>query len=86
MPTLAYDNRIMDGLMTGDRSPLERWATLSMPILALDGGASPAWARAAVRALAETVPGAEYRTLEGQDHGVQPAVLAPVLEAFFIGG
>jgi pimeloyl-ACP methyl ester carboxylesterase len=83
-PTLAYDNRIMDGLMTGDRSPLERWATLPMPILALDGGASPAWARNAVGALAEAVPQAGYRTIEGQDHGVQPAVLAPVLEAFFV--
>jgi pimeloyl-ACP methyl ester carboxylesterase len=83
--TLAYDNRVMDGLMTGDRTPLERWATLPMPILALDGGASPAWARSAVRVLAETIPGAEYRTLDGQNHGVEAAVLAPVLDAFFLG-
>ena len=82
--TLAYDNRVMDGLMTGDPAPLERWATLPMPILALDGGASPAWARAAVGALAETIPRAEYRTLEGQNHGVEAAVLAPLLAAFFL--
>ena len=37
----------------------------------------------AARTLAETLPNAESRTLEGQDHGPSSAVLAPVLAAFF---
>jgi hypothetical protein len=49
----------------------------------LDGGASPTWLRNAARTLAGTLPNAEYRTLEGQDHSAASAVLAPVLAAFF---
>jgi pimeloyl-ACP methyl ester carboxylesterase len=81
--TLAYDGTIMGGTMGGSPEPLQRWVTLGIETLVMDGGASPAWQRAAVRALAEVLPHAQRRTLEGQDHGPDPEVLAPVLEGFF---
>ena len=34
-------------------------------------------------ALADALPNAQRRTLEGQTHEVAPEVLAPVLQAFF---
>jgi len=36
------------------------------------------------QALADVLPHARRRTLEGQDHGAAPEVLAPVLVEFFI--
>ncbi|MER5596051.1 alpha/beta hydrolase [Streptomyces sp. NPDC002265] len=78
-PTLAYDNTVMgDGLV-----PRERLASVGVPVLAVAGGASPAWLREATRAVAETVPQGAYRVLEGQTHMVDPTALAPVLAEFF---
>lgn len=77
--TLAYDATIM-----GDGSlPTRRAASVTVPTLVINGGASPAWARNAVQALADVLPNAQRRTLEGQTHDVAPEVLAPVLEMFF---
>ena len=80
--TLIYDTAIMgnDGSL-----PIERLTVITVPALVIDGGASPAWMRDAVRAVAEVMPHAQRRTLEGQAHQVSPQVLAPVLMEFFIG-
>jgi pimeloyl-ACP methyl ester carboxylesterase len=80
--TLAYDGLIIGDRVFGDPLPVERWASVTMPTLVIDGGASPEWARNAVRALADVLPHARRRTLEGQTHGADPEVLAPVLEGF----
>ena len=69
-------------LVTRDALPAGRLAALTVSLLALDGGASPGWVRDAVAALAATVPGAEHRTMEGQEHVVVPVVLAPVVADF----
>ena len=42
--------------------------------------------RETAQALADFIPDARHRTLEGQEHNVDPAILAPVLEEFFAGG
>jgi hypothetical protein len=39
--------------------------------------------RNSMRALANVLPDARYRTLDGQTHIVKPKVLAPVLAEFF---
>jgi pimeloyl-ACP methyl ester carboxylesterase len=83
--TLVYDGTIMDGLLGGSLTPLERWASVRVPTLLMDGGASPPWRRNAVRALASVLPDVRHRTLEGQDHGPADEVLAPVLEGFLAG-
>lgn len=83
--TIAYDGRVM-GYDESDRSlPRDRWKAIETPALVMDGDASPEWARNAVQAVTDALPNAERRTLPGQTHEVDPAVLAPVLVAFFVG-
>ncbi|MGZ4148272.1 MAG: alpha/beta fold hydrolase [Actinomycetota bacterium] len=81
--TIAYDGRVMGDLMGGHPFPPDRWSGVKVPTLVLDGGASPEWQRNAARALADALPDARYRTLEGQDHGPSPEVLVPALVEFF---
>ncbi|MDH6548532.1 pimeloyl-ACP methyl ester carboxylesterase [Streptomyces sp. SAI-117] len=80
-PTLAYDNAVMAGGLV----PRDRLASVTVPVLAVAGGASPEWMREATRTVAETVPKGTYRVLEGQTHMVDPTALAPVLAEFFAG-
>jgi hypothetical protein len=56
---------------------------VTIPLLALAGGASPAWMQQAAQAIAEVAPQGRYRLLEGQTHEVAAAALAPVLIEFF---
>lgn len=83
--TIAYDGAVMGDAMAGDTKPLERWASVTVPTLVMDGGASPDWQRNAARALVDVLPNVEHRTLEGQDHGPAPEILAPALIEFFVG-
>ena len=83
--TIAYDGVIMGDTMSGKPLPAGRWASVTVPTLVMDGGASPAWMHHAARAIADVLPNAQYRTLEGQTHAVAPEVLAPILEEFFTG-
>jgi pimeloyl-ACP methyl ester carboxylesterase len=77
--TLAYDATIM-----GDYSlPTERAAAVTVPTLVIAGKESFPFMRETARALANTIPDGQHRTLEGQEHNVDPAVLAPVLVEFF---
>ncbi|MGI9097449.1 MAG: alpha/beta fold hydrolase [Solirubrobacteraceae bacterium] len=77
--TLPYDIAVVEA----DGSiPTDRLATIAVPTLAMDGAASPAWAGNAVAAVAEAVPGAQQVTLDGQDHAVADAAVAPVLIDF----
>jgi pimeloyl-ACP methyl ester carboxylesterase len=81
--TLIYDNTILGDGMAGSPLPVRKYASVAVPVLVMDGGASPTWARNSVQLLADTIPGAQRRTLEGQTHAVDPQVLAPVLDEFF---
>ena len=57
-----------------------------MPTLVMDGGNSDLRMHSAAQALADALPAAQRRTLEGQTHEVAPEVLAPLLEDFFGAG
>src|SRR5438034_245840 len=81
--TIAYDGETLGDSMSGKPLSRKRWASVSVPTLVIDGGASPAWLRNAAQAVADLLPNAERRTLEGQTHSVDAKVLAPVLEEFF---
>jgi pimeloyl-ACP methyl ester carboxylesterase len=83
--TLLYDAAVMGDDMSGKPLPAGRWASVSMPTLVMDGGASPVWARNSVQALTDLLPKAKRRTLDGQNHRVAPEAIAPVLEEFFAG-
>ena len=78
--TLAYDAAAMGE----DASvPTEKAASVAVPALVMDGSASYPFMHVTALALAQAMPHAQHRTLEGQTHEVAPQVLAPVLVEFF---
>jgi pimeloyl-ACP methyl ester carboxylesterase len=80
--TLPYDAAFVDAYQKGRPLPAGRWAPVTVPTLVIGGGKSQAWIRNAARALADALPNAEHRTLEGQNHIVKAEALAPVLTEF----
>jgi pimeloyl-ACP methyl ester carboxylesterase len=83
--TVPYDAAILGNEASGKPYPPNRWGSITAPTLVVDGGKSAAWTHHAMKALADTLPNARYRTLEGQMHVVKPQALAPVLVEFFSG-
>ncbi len=81
--TLPYDAQLIGDAGRGSPLPRERWSNVSVPTLVMAGGKSPGWMRTAMRSLAEVLPTAEHRTLQGQTHIVKPKALAPALSDFF---
>ncbi|MBX3084150.1 MAG: alpha/beta hydrolase [Anaerolineae bacterium] len=79
-PTLTYDAAAM-----GDEAaiPTVRAASVRVPALIMDGGASFPFMHTSAVALAKAMPNGQHRTLEGQTHEVAAEVLAPVLVEFF---
>jgi pimeloyl-ACP methyl ester carboxylesterase len=81
--TLPYDITIVQDNQRGKPLPAGSWASATVPTLVVEGGKSPAWMRNAMRELADLLPNANLRTLEGQTHMVKAQKLAPVLQEFF---
>ncbi|MBB5331266.1 alpha/beta fold hydrolase [Tunturiibacter gelidoferens] len=79
-PTLAYDAAVLGE--TG-RVPVERAALLEPPALVMNGGASYPFMAETAQTLSKIMPQAHLHVLEGQTHGANPTVLAPVLAQFF---
>ena len=79
-PTLAYDAAVLG---KGHAAPIERAATVTVPALVMNGGASFPFMHDIAQALSKAMPNAQLRTLEGQRHDVNLEVLAPVLVEFF---
>lgn len=80
-PTMAYDAAAL-----GEEAavPLDRAAQLTIPVLVMDGGATPfPFMRVTATALTKAMPNAQHRTLEDQTHEVAPEALVPVLVEFF---
>ncbi|MFE7131261.1 alpha/beta fold hydrolase [Streptomyces sp. NPDC057638] len=80
--TLPYDHAVMGN----GAVPTRRLFRVGIPVMVVDGGASPPWTREAARLVARALPRGRHRTLTGQTHEVAPHVLAPVLEEFFAEG
>ena len=80
--TLPYDYAVMNGTVHGNPLAPEPWASVAIPTLVLDGGKSPASLRRAADALAERLPDARRRTIEGQSHNLSMKALAPLVEEF----
>ncbi|GAC1388633.1 MAG: hypothetical protein NVSMB49_01370 [Ktedonobacteraceae bacterium] len=83
--TLTYDVTIMGNIQRGNPLPLRKWASVTVPTLVMDGGISHVFMHRGAQELANILPDASRRTLEGQDHGPTDEVLAPTLKEFFIG-
>lgn len=81
--TLAYDALITVEHQQGQIVSPDQWAGVGEPTLVLSGGQSDTWMRNGMRALAEALPHATYRVLEGQTHNLRPKVVAPELVRFF---
>jgi len=77
--TLPYDATIM-----GDYSlPTDLAKAVTIPTIVLDGGASFGFMGPTADALAKVLPKGQRRTLAGQEHNIDPNVLAPALKEFF---
>lgn len=81
--TLAYDGTIMGNLMSGHPLPEKRWTSVTCPTLVIVGGDSEPFFHNGTQALVDALPQAQHHILAGQNHAVDPAVLAPVLIEFF---
>ena len=80
--TLTYDNAVL-GYRAGGEVPTDLLATITVPVLALDGGASPDLLRDPAGIIAGACPDGERLTLEGQTHEVSAEAIGPVLAKFF---
>lgn len=78
-PTLAYDAATMGDDLS---APIQRAASNTTPTLVMSGTILP-FMKDTATALANAMPYATQRTLEGQPHDVDLEVLAPVLVEFF---
>ena len=81
--TLLYDFAVLGDRISGKPLPPSMADTITIPVLIFEGGESPPTLRNAAVALAQLLPNATKRTLEGQGHGAPPEMLAPLLESFF---
>ena len=81
--TLAYDGLIVRDYLAGKPLPPQRWASVPARTVVIVGGNSEPFFHDGAKALVADMPHAQYRILDGQDHAVNPAALAPVLDEFF---
>ncbi len=83
-PTLRYDWAALgEHNMEGRPLREDEWASVTAPALVVYGGKSPSSLQNGSRALAEVLPNAQLRVLEGMGHRLKVNVLAPVLAEFF---
>jgi len=83
--TIAYDGAFTADLMRGKPLSAQRFASVTVPVLSIDGGETP-WLSHAAQAIADIIPNGQRITLKGQPHSVDPATIAPVLVQFFDNG
>jgi pimeloyl-ACP methyl ester carboxylesterase len=81
--TLAYDGMIVKDFLAGKPLPPKRWASITARTLVIVGGNSEPFFHNGAQALVDSMPNAQRRILEGQDHAVSATALAPVLTEFF---
>jgi pimeloyl-ACP methyl ester carboxylesterase len=83
--TISYDGRIMGATMSGNPLPGDRWAAVNIPVLVLYGNGTEQWLQTAAHAVADLLPTASLKSVEGQQHSTTADVLAPVLRRFARG-
>jgi len=79
-PTLVYESTLL-----GEMDVLaEQLPSITVKTLVISGGEVQARMLQAAQVVADALLTASYRSLSGQTHDLVPAVLAPVLEEFFV--
>lgn len=82
-PTLAYDTAITAPLQLGRPIPPDLWAGVTQPVRVVAGTKSEAWMRNAQKSIAAALANASHAELEGENHMVKPAAIAPMIKEFF---
>ncbi|MFE2322958.1 hypothetical protein ACFXD5_03350 [Streptomyces sp. NPDC059385] len=76
----------MSGTMSGRPLPAGRRRSVGIPVLVGHGGAGETYMANGAKELASLGDNYTLHVLPGQDHSVDPHVLAPVLTSFFTTG
>jgi len=87
--TLPYDLAILAGTQTGNPLPPSRWASMTVPLLVMVGSRSETFFHEGAKALVHIRPFAQYRSLDGGNHGsvlLAPASIAAPAKNFFLDG
>ena len=80
--TLPNDLEIIAPHHQGRPFPPGKWSMVTVPVLVMAGGKSPAYMQNSMKAWANAFPNAVHKTLAGQTHMVKQDVLAPALIEF----
>jgi pimeloyl-ACP methyl ester carboxylesterase len=83
--TIAYDGRIMGTTMSGNPLPADRWAAVTVPVLVMHGNRTEPWLVAAAHAVADLLPTASLRAVDGEQHSASADVVAAELRRFARG-
>ncbi|MFC8535710.1 alpha/beta fold hydrolase [Streptomyces sp. NPDC057249] len=83
--TLPYDGRIMGESMSGRPLPVERWASVTVPVLVGSGDRGAPHMLTGARELAAAGDNYTLRVFPGEEHDISAQVMAPALAAFFGG-
>lgn len=81
--TLPYDGQVMGDTMSGRPLSAERWQSVTIPVLVGSGDAGAPHMLTGARELAALAGNFSLHTFPGQEHDIDPALLAPVLTDFF---
>ena len=81
-PTMPYDHAVMGDEADGGVVPEALARSIRVPTLILAGSATPEFFTDAAELLARLIPRAQYRLLEGQDHGAPAEAVAPAVAEF----
>ena len=84
--TLIYDGAFIVENQRAKPMTDDLHATLEeikAPTLVIDGGATFPFLHNTAEIVASAIPGAQRRTIDGQQHDVAPEAIAPVLVEFF---
>ncbi len=83
--TLPYDIALVEPYQKGKALPKNAWNNVTMPTLVAVGGKSPAYMKNGLSQLAQVLPNAEHKVIEGQTHMLKPEAIVSILVKFFIG-
>lgn len=87
--TVPYDLTILEGTQAGKSLPANRWGASAAPTLVMVGSRSEPFFHSGAKAVANLLPNAQYRSLEGGNHGsvlLAPKAIAAAVEQFFLTG
>ncbi|MFM9499462.1 alpha/beta fold hydrolase [Streptomyces galilaeus] len=81
--TLPYDGQIMGETMSGQPLPTDLWQSVTVPVLVGSGDAGAPQMLTGARELAALADNFTLHVFPGQEHNIDPQLLAPALTSFF---